>query len=72
MILGINHPILRACLRLVKIQKGIEVASIADVPAGTGIGSSSAFTVSLMHAFNPQSGKINKKIARNPYSLWIF
>ncbi|MBI5206284.1 MAG: GHMP kinase [Candidatus Firestonebacteria bacterium] len=46
----IQHPIVRECLRLVKIDKGIEIASIADVPAGTGIGSSSTFAVSLLHA----------------------
>lgn len=45
----IKHPLVRECLRLVGIDKGIEIASIADVPAGTGIGSSSSFTVCLLH-----------------------
>lgn len=45
----IKHPIVRECLKLLKVEKGIEIASIADVPAGTGIGSSSSFTVGLLH-----------------------
>jgi D-glycero-alpha-D-manno-heptose-7-phosphate kinase len=32
------------------IDCGMEIASFADVPAGTGMGSSSAFTVALLHA----------------------
>jgi len=58
---SIKHPIVKACLKLVKIQKGIEIASIADVPAGTGIGSSSAFTVSLLHALYTSKNKFNSK-----------
>jgi len=48
----IKHPIVRACLNRLRIQKGIEIASIADVPAGTGLGSSSSFTVGLLHVLN--------------------
>ena len=46
----IKHPIVRECLKKVDIEKGIEIASIADVPSGTGLGSSSSFTVCLLHA----------------------
>lgn len=46
----IKHPLVRECLKKVDIDKGIEIASIADVPAGTGLGSSSSFTVCLLHA----------------------
>lgn len=46
----IQHPLVRECLRVVGIEKGIEIASIADVPSGTGLGSSSTFTVCLLHA----------------------
>lgn len=46
----IEHPIIREALRKVKIETGIEIASFADVPAGTGLGSSSAFTVGLLNA----------------------
>src|SRR5450631_2121852 len=41
----IQHPLVRECLRSMKIECGMDIASFADVPAGTGMGSSSAFTV---------------------------
>ncbi len=44
----IEHPILRAVLTKMVPKGGIEVASIADIPGGTGLGSSSAFTVGLI------------------------
>ncbi len=46
----IKHPIVREAMRRVSIDKGIEIASFADIPAGTGLGSSSSFTVGLLHA----------------------
>jgi len=46
----IEHPLVRECLRMFEIERGMEIASFADVPAGTGMGSSSAFTVGLLHA----------------------
>ena len=57
----IKHPIVRECLRLVNIGKGLEIASIADVPAGTGLGSSSSFTVCLLHALYARKGKFVAK-----------
>jgi len=57
----IIHPIVREALRLVKLEKGIEIASIADVPAGTGLGSSSSFTVSLLHALYTYRSKYMSK-----------
>jgi D-glycero-alpha-D-manno-heptose-7-phosphate kinase len=53
----IEHPLVRECLNLVGIERGMEIASFADVPAGTGMGSSSAFTVGLLHALYVRSGK---------------
>lgn len=44
----IRHPILRETLRRHWRGNPLEIASLADVPAGTGIGSSSAFTVCLL------------------------
>ncbi len=46
----IEHPIVREALRLVGLTKGVEITSIADVPSGTGLGSSSAFAVGLLNA----------------------
>ncbi len=48
----IEHPILRAVLKELVPEGGIEVASIADIPGGTGLGSSSAFTVGLIQNLN--------------------
>jgi D-glycero-alpha-D-manno-heptose-7-phosphate kinase len=45
----LQHPLLRETLRKAKITGGIEISSIADIPSGTGMGSSSSFTVGLLH-----------------------
>ena len=45
---NIEHSIFRECLRREKI-KGLEISSIADIPQGTGLGSSSSFAVGLLH-----------------------
>jgi D-glycero-alpha-D-manno-heptose-7-phosphate kinase len=45
----LKHPILRETLKKLNIPGGTEISSIADIPAGTGMGSSSAFTVGLLH-----------------------
>jgi D-glycero-alpha-D-manno-heptose-7-phosphate kinase len=55
-ILDIRHPIFRECLSEYCV-KGIDINSIADVPAGTGLGSSSSFTVGLIHALNAYKQK---------------
>lgn len=57
----IQHPIVRECLRKVKLETGVEIASFADVPAGTGLGSSSAFTVGLLNALYAYKGKVVAK-----------
>ncbi|MBR6676350.1 MAG: GHMP kinase [Clostridia bacterium] len=46
----LNHEIVRECLKLVGIKGGIEITSISDIPSGTGLGSSSTFTVGLLNA----------------------
>ena len=51
----IEHPILRAVLGAMVPKGGIEVASIADIPGGTGLGSSSAFTVGLIQNLNARA-----------------
>ncbi len=53
----IQHPIVRECLMRHGIPKGMEIASFADVPAGSGLGSSSAFTVGLLHALEAHGGR---------------
>jgi D-glycero-alpha-D-manno-heptose-7-phosphate kinase len=49
----LEHPIIREAMRLVQVDgKGLEVASMADIPAGTGLGSSSSFTTALLKALH--------------------
>ena len=57
----ITHPLVRECLKKVVVEKGVEIASFADVPAGTGLGSSSAFTVGLLHALYAFKGETISK-----------
>ncbi len=52
----LKHPIVREALRLTGIKGGIEIVSIADIPAGTGLGSSSSFTVGLLNALYAYKG----------------
>lgn len=48
----LHHALVKECLQLVGINGGIEITSIADIPSGTGLGSSSAFTVGLLNALH--------------------
>lgn len=49
----VQHPIIREALRLVGIDGSyLEVSSMADIPAGTGLGSSGAFTTALLKALH--------------------
>ena len=52
----INHPIVREVLRMFKIDFPVEITTIADIPAGTGLGSSSSFCVGLIHAVTTMIG----------------
>ncbi len=46
----VQHEIAREVLRFTGIEKNIEISSVADIPAGTGLGSSSCYAVGLLHA----------------------
>jgi D-glycero-alpha-D-manno-heptose-7-phosphate kinase len=49
----IRHPIIREALKLVDIQeRNLEITSMADIPAGTGLGSSGSFTTALLKALH--------------------
>jgi len=48
----IQHDIAREALRLMDIEDAIEIISMADVPAGTGLGSSSCYAVGLLNALH--------------------
>ena len=53
----IEHPIVREALRYLKIDFPIEITTFADIPAKTGLGSSSSFAVGLVHALHALKGE---------------
>lgn len=54
----IQHPSVRACLQHMRIKDGVEIHHDGDLPARSGIGSSSAFTVGLLKALYALKGKM--------------
>jgi D-glycero-alpha-D-manno-heptose-7-phosphate kinase len=48
----VRHPLLRESLTFAGIKSGIEISAMADIPAGTGLGSSGTFTVGLLRALH--------------------
>ena len=52
----VQHPLVKRALERLKFSGGIEITSTADVPAGTGLGSSSAFLVGLLHLLYAYQG----------------
>ena len=53
----IKHDIVRGALKMLDILGGIEITSISDIPSGTGLGSSSSFTVGLLNALYAYKGQ---------------
>ena len=54
----ISHPAVRAVLKHVKCDRGLEIHHDGDLPARSGMGSSSAFTVGLLNAMYALQGKM--------------
>tara|TARA_Y100000996_G_scaffold413331_1_gene401351 strand:- start:2743 stop:3744 length:1002 start_codon:yes stop_codon:yes gene_type:complete len=57
----IKNPVARECLKYFKINYPIEITTFADIPANTGLGSSSAFAVGLVNALFALNGKLASK-----------
>ena len=54
----IKHPLVREGMKMLGIDGGVEITSIADIPArGSGLGSSSSFTVGMLQALHAFSGR---------------
>lgn len=53
----IQHPSVRECLNFLHIDKGMEMVHTSDLPARTGIGSSSAFTVGFLNSLYALQGR---------------
>ncbi len=63
----IKHPSVRECLKFLEIAKGVEIHVDGDLPARTGLGSSSSFTVGLLHSLFALKGKMvsHAQLAQN-------
>jgi D-glycero-alpha-D-manno-heptose-7-phosphate kinase len=59
----IQHPSVRACLQFLGINEGIEIHHIADLPARSGLGTSSAFTVGLLQGLYALKNQMRDKHA---------
>jgi D-glycero-alpha-D-manno-heptose-7-phosphate kinase len=68
----IQHPIVRVALQQFGLE-GVDINSIADIPAGTGLGSSCSFAVGLLHALYAYTGKFASKeqLAKNACHIEI-
>jgi len=67
----IKHPSVRECLTFMNIEKGIEMVHTSDIPARSGIGSSSAFTVCFLNALYALKGEIvtKRRLAREAIQI---
>ncbi len=67
----IKHPVVREAAKLLNINKGMEIVHNADLPARSGLGSSSTFTVGLMHALFAMKNKMvtKRELALNAINL---
>lgn len=69
----LDHDIVREALGMVGIEKQIEIVTIADVPAGTGLGSSSSLAVGLLNALHNYLGEevLPERLAQEACELEI-
>ena len=58
----IEHPAVRAILKYLEIDRGIEIHHDGDLPARSGMGSSSSFTVGLLNALHALKGYMPSKL----------
>jgi D-glycero-alpha-D-manno-heptose-7-phosphate kinase len=58
---SIQHPSVRGCLQFLGIDEGVEIQHVADLPARTGLGTSSAFTVGLLLALYALKNQMRDK-----------
>lgn len=67
----IQHPAVRALLELCKIDRGMEIHHDGDLPARTGLGSSSSFTVGLLHSIYALKGTMPSKMQLAREAIYI-
>ncbi len=67
----IQHPSVRACLQFLGVNEGVEVHHIADLPARTGLGTSSAFTVGLLLGLYALKDQMRDKYALAADAIFV-
>jgi D-glycero-alpha-D-manno-heptose-7-phosphate kinase len=69
----VQHTIVKAALKMVDLGPHMEIVTIGDVPAGTGMGSSSTLTVGLLNALYAMKGQIvsSKRLAEEACRIEI-
>lgn len=70
----VEHPLVREALKMTKIEGGIEIASVADIPSsGTGLGSSSSFLIGLLNALYAFKGvhATSEKLAKEACEIEV-
>jgi D-glycero-alpha-D-manno-heptose-7-phosphate kinase len=67
----VEHPAVRAVLQYLKFDRGLELHHDADLPARSGMGTSSAFTVGLLHALYALTGRMTGKQELATQSIYI-
>jgi D-glycero-alpha-D-manno-heptose-7-phosphate kinase len=69
----IRHEIIREALKMTGIKNSVEIVTLGDVPAGTGLGSSSTVTVGALHAFHTYCDQTisTEKLAREACEIEV-
>jgi D-glycero-alpha-D-manno-heptose-7-phosphate kinase len=67
----IQHPAVRAALQWAKVTDGLEIHHDGDLPARSGLGSSSSFTVGLVHALEALRGQMTNKSQLAKVAIYI-
>jgi D-glycero-alpha-D-manno-heptose-7-phosphate kinase len=68
---AIEHPSVRACLQFMKMEEGLEIHHVADLPARTGLGTSSAFTVGLLLGLYALNNQMRDKHSLNADAIHV-
>lgn len=68
---AIEHPSVRGCLRFMGIRDGVEIHHVADLPARTGLGTSSAFTVGLLLGLYALGDRMRDKHALAQDAIYV-
>jgi D-glycero-alpha-D-manno-heptose-7-phosphate kinase len=67
----VKHPVVREALRFLGVDRGVEIHHDGDLPARSGMGSSSAFTIGLLHALHALKGELVSKSRLVEEGIWL-